>query len=315
MGTVTHGASRTERQGVRRIERAHAAGAVAIAVVLLASVGLGAIGLAAAHVGSLTQLSSARVLDGSVAEAPTASFGTVHHSSSGNWAGYADVAAAGTQVYQISASWFIPTTTCGEPNARGAALNSQWVGIDGFGNGNVSQVGTAGYCPYHGASPTYYLWWEFYPYNSAQFVYTASAGDAIQAYVLYNPSWCVNNACGVFTLNLYDISSGNAINVVGGGWICSSGGCEGGPAATAECISEEAAGYQLAKYSPMFFYSCAATIGTTATGIGGFTNHQATTYAITQYGPISGLKSQTVSSLSSVVYTNADFTITWHRFT
>ena len=314
MRTPRNPATRTEGERTRTTKRGHLAGAVAIAVILFASAAFGAFGLGTAHAQSALQFSVARSSAGGVPGAPTLPFGNIHHNTSSDWAGYVDVAARGNLVTEVSAAWYIPLTTCGEPNALGPAYDIQWVGIDGYGNGNLSRVGTAGYCTSHGATPTYYLWWEFYPYANAQLVYTATPGDPIQATVLYNPSWCLGNACGIYTLDLVDLSSGNSINVVGGGWVCSGTNCEGGPAHTAECISEQPSGYQLAKFSPVVFDDCTATIGTGFHGIGGFSNSVATTYALTQLGPISLLKSQTVSTLSGAVYKKSVFTVTWHHF-
>ncbi len=286
-------------------------GAILVAGLMLATLGVGAVSWVASHAPAATSLSAMSGPSG-MAGAPNVQFGPITHTYSYNWAGYADSSSNGA-VLEVSANWFIPTTTCGEPNANGAALNDMWVGIDGFANGNVSQLGTAGWCPSHGATPTYYLWWEFYPYNSAQFVYTASAGDAIQAYVLYNPSWCIYGHCGLYTLYLDDISSGQTITVTGNGYYCSGSGCEGGPAASAECISEET-NYQLAKYTGAQFYSCEATIGGYHRGIGGFPAATTSTYAITQYGPVSGLKAQTVTPLLSAVYAHDTFDVNWHHF-
>jgi hypothetical protein len=239
------------------------------------------------------------------------------HVNSTNWAGYAVVPTAGAgSIQEVTAEWYIPTANCSQPKADGPALSSEWVGIDGYNTGTVEQTGTAAYCSSHGATPVYYLWWEFYPYNSAQYVYTANAGDLVQAYVLYNPSVCISGACGVYTLDLSDLTSGNSISVVGGGWICNTAAvCEGGTDSSAECISEvSAGGYVLTKTTPVTFYACAVEISGTFKGIGSFSSAVASTSEITQIGPVSGLKAQTVSGCTSYFYGKSDFTVTWHHY-
>lgn len=244
--------------------------------------------------------------------ATTSHFGSISTTST-NWAGYAIVPAAGGGVIQeVTAEWSIPTATCGQPS--GAALDAQWVGIDGYGNGNVSQTGTAAYCSSPGATPTYYLWWEFYPYNSAQFIYSASAGDFVQAYVLYNAAACVNGHCGIYDLILNDLSSGNSISVTGDAAVCSGSNCEGGPDASAECVSEEPAGYDLTKATKVTFLACAVEINGLFKGIGSFSNSTGPLYKITQTGPVTGLVAQSVSALSTYYYGKSEFSIGWHHY-
>ncbi len=290
---------RFERAWSRRTAAKNVVGALAIAAIMMASIGFGAVALVAAHAPSGTGI-------------PGITLGPISKGNSYNWAGYGDAAATGS-VTQVSAAWFIPTTTCSGPNSAGVGYDAQWIGIDGLNNGNVSQVGTLAYCPSHLATPTYYLWWEFYPYNGVQLVTTASAGDAIEAWVTYDPTFCIGTTCGTFSLNLVDLSSGATVSETGAAWVCSSSGCEGGPAATAECISEDILPYQLEKFSQMTFYNCMATIGSSYKGIGGFSSTMATTYQLTQYGLTSGLKDQTVGTLFTQYYPRSSFTVNFHH--
>ncbi|MCI4323075.1 MAG: G1 family endopeptidase [Thermoplasmata archaeon] len=310
---------RIEQQGRSRLRRgALATAVVGIAVVMVLSAYLGA---ASVPSGAATRTNTA----GTPTSGPhvqLSSIGPVAsnafaHVNSTNWAGYAVVPAAGAgSIQEVTAEWYIPTANCSQPKADGAALSSQWVGIDGFNTGTVEQTGTAAYCSANGATPVYYLWWEFDPYNAAQYVYTANAGDLVQAYVLYNPTICVSGSCGVYTLDLSDISSGNTISVVGGGWICNAAAvCEGGSDASAECISEvSAGGYVLTKTTPLTFYACAVEISGTFKGIGSFSSAVASTNVLTQIGPVSGLKAQTVSGCVAFAYGKSEFTVTWHHY-
>lgn len=114
-----------------------------------------------------------------------------------NWSGYAIgslVANTGTQNFtSVSGSWHVLPTTC---NTRELRFNSEWVGIDGFNDGTVEQLGTSAYC-YLGRA-YYYSWWEMFPGGSVT-VITVRAGDAITASVVRHGT--------TYTLKLTDRSS------------------------------------------------------------------------------------------------------------
>ena len=237
---------------------------------------------------------------------------TVHSSTSSNWAGYANTEATGGNIYEVTAEWDIPTVTCSETS--GTAWQAEWIGIDGFGNGNVSQTGSLAYCSGTAPHPRTGRGTEFYPYESIQYIAASSAGAFISAYVLYNPGECVNGQCGVYTLELYDVDNGVNNVISGGAWVCNAGVCEGGPDATAECISEAPASgssiLTLAKYSTTTFYGCADTIGSHFGGIGSH-GSPVSTYKINQKQTH---LDQSTGALSNYVYTKDKFTITWKGY-
>ena len=240
-----------------------------------------------------------------------------------NWAGYVDVAKSVGETYEVTANWYVPKiVSCGE--SSGTAVEVQWIGIDGWNNGNVSQVGTMSYCSGPGATPAYYDWWEFYPYNDIQTVAHSSAGAYVSAYVLYNPGEEVNGHAGVYTLELYDVD--NSVNFVetGGAWVCetSSGHhvCEGGPDAGAECISEAPSGFghpgydPLAQYKTTTFYGCATTIGSHFAGIGNQAS-VGTVYQVDQCNYTACTRIlQATGGLSTYFYTDSKFTMTWKAY-
>ncbi len=288
-------------------------GAIAIASIMVLSVGLGIfMGFAQVHPANAeTNTGHAAALSSALTHLPSAAT----KSTSYNWAGYAAEAKTAGTVYEVFAEWFIPTASCSQPSSYGASYSSQWVGIDGFANGNVSQTGSGEYCSGHGATPVYYLWYEFYPYSAEVVISTSvNAGDLVQAYVLYNPAACYAGICGVYTLEIYDSDAGINYATTGGGWVCNGGACEGGPAQSAECISEDPLPYVLTKTTSTTFYACAADINGAFKGLGSFSSTQATVYEITQLGPVSGLDAQTVSSMSSYYFGKSVFTVTWHRY-
>jgi len=242
-----------------------------------------------------------------VPSAPTAAIVT----TSNNWAGFAETATAGT-ILEVFGEWLVPTVTC--TGAPGGALVGTWVGIDGYGNGEVEQAGTSASCSGAGATPVYYDWWEFYPYNSAVNKYHVSPGDFMQVYILYNPYVTVNGHRGIYTLVVSDLNHyGDSFSVTGNPSTCNAkGACETGPDASAECISEKASSY-LANYGTTTFLSCDSTIGSTFSGIGGHGSH-VTLYRINQVGPVTTLTDQSTSGLSTYDYTDDHFTITWHHY-
>ncbi|MGA9839034.1 MAG: G1 family glutamic endopeptidase [Thermoplasmata archaeon] len=237
------------------------------------------------------------------------------HVNSGNWAGYANTATSGS-IYEVTAEWNVPTVTCGETS--GFTYQVSWVGIDGYGTGTVEQAGSLSYCSSPGATPVYYDWWEFYPYNSVQLVSTVGAGDFLQAYILYNPAASYNGVAGIYTLQVGDTDDQAAsFQVTGNPTVCDSNGCETGVDGSAECISE-APGVnggiaKLSDYGTTTFYACADTVGSTFAGIGSHGSH-VTNYVIDQIGGVSGKTIQKTGPLSSYFFGKSDFTITWHGY-
>jgi hypothetical protein len=240
--------------------------------------------------------------------------GTVVSTTSTNWGGYADAISSG-QILEAYAVWQVPAISCA---SHTPSLNDNWVGIDGFSTGTVEQGGTYGYCVSATSGPYYWTWWEFYPYNGIQSVYSGvSPGDWIQAYILYNPYFCYGSSCGVYTITVEDLSnSANSFTVQGNPTICNSNGCESGPDLNAECISESLVGQglYLPNYGTTTFVTCDAEINGHYSGIGGAFGPGVTVYKITTNGAISGLRQQAISTLSSYDWPHDHFFIKWLRY-
>ncbi len=94
-----------------------------------------------------------------------------------NWSGYADVASNAGTFTQVSGKWVTPAVTCTKEDT----LTSEWVGIDGWGNGTVEQDGTLDWC-YRGAA-TYFTWYEMYPAGTVSVGTSLQPGDDIAASV------------------------------------------------------------------------------------------------------------------------------------
>lgn len=95
------------------------------------------------------------------------------------WTGYA---VTGTDFTQVQGSWIVTAVDCTQtPNSD----SSEWVGIDGWSSNTVEQIGTDADC--NGTTPSYYVWYEFYPLNTIV-IYDVSIapGDKFAASVVYD---------------------------------------------------------------------------------------------------------------------------------
>jgi hypothetical protein len=94
-----------------------------------------------------------------------------------NWSGYADTATTANTFTKVSGQWRTPRVRCN----REDELTSEWVGINGFSNGTVEQDGTLSWC-FEG-HPTYFTWWEMYPYATTEIGAALHPGDRVAASV------------------------------------------------------------------------------------------------------------------------------------
>jgi hypothetical protein len=135
--------------------------------------------------------------------------GTVTTMPSANWSGYADTEASTTTVSKVSGSWTIPSVRClPRPYQNQDAFLANWVGIDGFSDQTVEQLGSATQC-FEGVE-YYYVWYEMYPAGTVEEGTTAcindnvncpQPGDRISASVAVTPAGSGENN---YTLALTD---------------------------------------------------------------------------------------------------------------
>ena len=113
--------------------------------------------------------------------------------TSSNWSGYA---VTGSNFTYANGSWHVPQVSCSvTPNTYSAF----WVGIDGYSDKTVEQVGTESDCS--GTTPVYYAWYEFYPAPPVVIsLVPISPGDRMGAWVTYGG--------GVFTIFIEDYTTG-----------------------------------------------------------------------------------------------------------
>ncbi|HXY17809.1 MAG TPA: G1 family glutamic endopeptidase [Candidatus Nitrosopolaris sp.] len=116
------------------------------------------------------------------------------HSTSSNWSGYAAYGAAGS-FNSVSANWVQPLVTCSN---RQNSYSSFWVGLDGYSDSTVEQIGTEADCSRGHAQ--YYAWYEMYPHSTVLITTALKAGDSLSASVVYS-------AKNTFSLKLSDSTS------------------------------------------------------------------------------------------------------------
>jgi hypothetical protein len=109
---------------------------------------------------------------------PGAANGAVTPTLSINWSGYADSETGSKTVSQVSGDWTMPGVEClPRPYQNQDAFQSNWVGIDGFTDGTVEQLGTAAQC-FEGVT-YYYVWYEMYPAGTIEEGTTACINDNV----------------------------------------------------------------------------------------------------------------------------------------
>jgi hypothetical protein len=93
--------------------------------------------------------------------------GTITGAQSLNWSGYADSESGAGKVSHVSGNWTIPSTRClPAPYQNQDAFIADWVGIDGFSDQTVEQLGTAAQC--FAGVEYYYVWYEMYPAGTVE---------------------------------------------------------------------------------------------------------------------------------------------------
>ena len=128
-----------------------------------------------------------------------------------NWSGYV---VTHSQVTFVHARWVVPATTCKSADAN-FQDTSFWVGIDGWSDGTVEQAGTDVRCLPNSTTPSYVAWWEMYPTNVEQLVFSVSPGDHVDA--------SVKLVSGSYVLRVKDLTSGQSFTrtqACGGGLTC-----------------------------------------------------------------------------------------------
>jgi hypothetical protein len=139
--------------------------------------------------------------------------GSVTGMPSANWSGYADAETTSADTFSyVSAHWTIPYVTCpSRPYQNQDAFIGNWVGLDGFNNQTVEQLGTATQC--FEDVTYYYVWYEMYPAGTVEEGTAACInnnvdcprpGDQVSASVSVTP---VGSGENNYTLSLTDYTT------------------------------------------------------------------------------------------------------------
>lgn len=122
-------------------------------------------------------------------------------SNSTNWSGYASLTSLTSpdrdSVSFVAGDWTIPSLTC----TSLTTYSSAWVGIDGYSDNTVEQIGTEHDC-YRGQS-YYSVWYEMYPRSMRTVRLPVKAGDQIHAEVSYTNR-------NRFNLKIQNLSTGRS---------------------------------------------------------------------------------------------------------
>jgi len=162
--------------------------------------------VARARAAFVKRMSSHRPIMRSTAAVP-APAGGVTSLGSYNWSGFADVEGGSNTISSVTGEWVIPNVQCpAGPYKYQDVFSSLWVGLDGFTDETVEQLGSAAQC-FEGVT-YYYVWYEMYPAGTTvegtQACITSNVdcpqpGDRISASVTATPA-------GNYTLSLTDFT-------------------------------------------------------------------------------------------------------------
>jgi len=123
--------------------------------------------VARARAAFLKYMSSHRPMLRSTALPPRAASEGTTLVGSYNWSGFADAEGASNRVSSVSSQWVIPYVECPGGNYRYEdVIIAQWIGIDGWTNGTVEQLGSATQC-FEGVT-YYYVWYEMFPNGTVE---------------------------------------------------------------------------------------------------------------------------------------------------
>jgi len=148
--------------------------------------------------------------------------------SASNWSGYAESGSFSG----VSSTWTVPTVAA----SAGPTYSSTWIGVDGFSNARLIQVGTEQ--DYYGGAAHYNAWWELLPAPETALspaAYPVAPGNRMKA-AIYAHAATTTVMSGttpkvehLWTIVLTDVTKG---------WTFSTVQAYNGPGTSAEWIHE-----------------------------------------------------------------------------
>jgi hypothetical protein len=221
--------------------------------------------------------------------------------ASGNWAGYIDIADPGKTFTYVNTHFRIPTLSATQlsqcvanaiEDPSGVSYAYYWVGLDGWTDNTVEQVGAATYCDSNGSTGTF-AWYEMYPANPVTFTGT-HPGDEIAVTVSY--------AGGKYDMAFADSTSGGHFSSVQPCAAAST--CD---RSSAEVLTEDPGGgppVYLAPYGSMSYTSVSAKASGVTGNLGSSSAWSGSNRIEEEYGAI-------MQAPAALVSTGTGFSITW----
>jgi len=125
--------------------------------------------------------------------------------TSSNWSGYEISARPSRTIGRVQAVFNVPSINCAKSTlgTAGAAVWSQWVGLDGFSDNTVEQTGVGAQCTSTTGPATYFGFNEMFP-NPATTFTGPNPGDAIVV--------VVQKVSGKWNLVLQDRTTGGTVS-------------------------------------------------------------------------------------------------------
>jgi peptidase A4-like protein len=132
--------------------------------------------------------------------------------TSENWSGYAATGSNGAYS-SVASSWTQPSVVC---SAGQNTYSAYWVGLDGYSDQTVEQIGTEANCV--SGKAVYSAWYEMYPQNPYELGLSlpVAVGSTITASVQYNPGTTIKTRFNTrttkasFTLTLSNTTTGRS---------------------------------------------------------------------------------------------------------
>jgi hypothetical protein len=157
-----------------------------------------------------------------------------------NWSGYA--VTAGAPYAGASATWQIPKVSYdGNTTPYGYENIFNWVGIGGYGDATLIQLGSEGAVSTSGVT-SFYVWYELYPAPAQGISHTVKPGDIITA------SLQCTAACSPSSVQTWQLTMSNET----AGWTWTQSFQYQSSMASAEWITEPP--YYLTTYEPLADY-------------------------------------------------------------
>jgi hypothetical protein len=223
----------------------------------------------------------------------------IKNGASLNWSGYAVESSLSSPssgvVSDVKGSWVVPSVT---GPSKGSYYSSAWVGIDGYSDSTVEQIGTEQ--DWVKGKAKYYAWFEMYPGPAYRILASVKPGDTMSAEVQY-----VGN--NQFTLTITDTP------VKGRAWrFSTTQTLASAQLQSAEWIMEapssssSGAILPLADFGTVYFTNCQATLN----GHTGTINDNTWQYDNMAMTTSSGTVKARPSALSS---DGGSFSVTWYN--